>query len=106
MPRTCAVHAPCGACVCAHAPASRPQFPSLRCTWSLPPLGRLAPLQEFSNIGKSLVMMTTWLAGNADLNTLYENAHNPGAAGWSCFSGGCPAGDHLMPPAGGRAAVI
>ncbi len=35
-------------------------------------------LQEFSTIGKSLVMMTTWLAGNADLNPLYEHAHNPG----------------------------
>ncbi|KAL4440082.1 hypothetical protein ABPG75_003083 [Micractinium tetrahymenae] len=33
---------------------------------------------EFSNIGKSLVMMTTWMAGNADLNPLYEHAHNPG----------------------------
>ncbi|KAL4438682.1 hypothetical protein ABPG77_006286 [Micractinium sp. CCAP 211/92] len=36
--------------------------------------------EEFSTIGKSLVMMTTWLAGNADLNPLYEHAHNPVAA--------------------------
>lgn len=53
---------------CAWAPPWRdPCRPALPC-----------PAQEFSNIGKSLVMMTTWLAGNADLNPLYEHAHNPG----------------------------
>ncbi|KAI7841125.1 hypothetical protein COHA_005096 [Chlorella ohadii] len=32
---------------------------------------------NFSTIGKSIMTMVTWSAGNADLNPLYEKAHNP-----------------------------
>ena len=35
----------------------------------------------FSNVGRAAISMVTWLTGNADLNTLYEDAHNPGAHG-------------------------
>ena len=34
--------------------------------------------QNFSSIGKSMMTMVTWLAGNADLNPLYEDSSNPG----------------------------
>lgn len=35
---------------------------------------------NFSSIGKSMMTMVTWLAGNADLNPLYEDSSNPVAA--------------------------
>lgn len=37
-----------------------------------------------SPAGKAFMTMVTWSAGNADLNPLYEQAHNPGGrmAGW------------------------
>ncbi|PSC73953.1 WD-40 repeat [Micractinium conductrix] len=35
---------------------------------------------EYKNIGRAFIAMCTFLAGNADLNTLYKDAHNPVAA--------------------------
>lgn len=36
--------------------------------------------ENFSTFGKSIMTMVTWMAGNADLNPLYEDNRNPVAA--------------------------
>ena len=43
--------------------------------------------QEYKNIGRAFIAMCTFLAGNADLNTLYKDAHNPGGLEGRRFGG-------------------